>query len=177
MNIFILDNDPRVAAISQCNTHVVKMILETAQMLSTAHRVLDGQLITTPKKHWELPDGRENLLYKAAHTRHPCSLWVMESSKNYAWAYHHLKALSEEFTFRFGKIHKSWDKLGVILESRPSSIKEGDLTPFRLAMNTEPQCINPEDPVGSYRKFYITKQKRFKMTWTGRDKPYWFEGV
>jgi len=175
MNLFVLDEDPVVAAISQCDAHVVKMILETSQMLSTAHRILDGNMIKSPRKHWVLPDTREEILYRCTHFNHPCNVWIRESKQNYLWAFRHLEALSQEFEHRFKKTHKSWEKLSEVLSNTPNSISDSGMTPFRLAMGAEPQCIDPRDPVGSYRKFYATKQKRFKMRWTDREIPEWFE--
>ena len=93
MNLFILDKDPIKAAQLQCDKHVVKMIVESAQMLSTAHRMLDGietrrrsKSGKTMSKYWELPDDRESVLYKAVHMGHPCTVWTMQNDNNYQWA-------------------------------------------------------------------------------------------
>ena len=94
MNIFRLDNDPFVAAYNQCNKHVVKMCLETAQLLSTAHRVLDGEDAN--------PD-----LYKATHKNHPSAVWARENSSNYLWLMQHFDALLLEYAFRYYKRHAS----------------------------------------------------------------------
>lgn len=184
MNIFILDKDPVKAAQLQCDKHVVKMILESAQMLSTAHRILDGTITKIKSKsgkrmvnNWILPDERENILYKAVHTKHPCTIWTMESNNNYNWHYVHFVALHDEFMYRYGKTHKSFADLGEILKSPPRNIPVGPLTPFKLAMGVAPQCIDHNDPVGSYRAFYQTKQERFSMDWTKRDVPEWFQKV
>lgn len=182
VNIFILDEDPVKAAQLQCNAHVVKMVLESAQMLSTVHRVLDGEETRIPSKSgktkvkaWVLPDYREEVLYKTVHVGHPCTVWSMESSANYKWHFEHYKALADEFFYRYGKQHKSFVDLRNALQYLPKNIPEGDLTPFRLAMGAAPECINESDPVGSYRAFYQTKQDRFKMEWTKRDIPEWFK--
>ena len=182
MNIFILDHDPVQAAILQCDKHIVKMVLESAQMLSTAHRVLDGALGRFPSKSgktmvkgWSLPDVREATLYKAVHVGHPCTVWSMESLANYKWHYAHFKALSEEFTYRYGKQHKSWVDLQDLLEMAPTNIPKIGLTPFKLAMGAAPECNNPADPVGSYQAFYQTKQDRFDMSWSKRSTPSWFK--
>lgn len=183
MNIFILDPCPIKSAQLQCDKHVVKMVLESAQMLSTAHRVLDGSLTRIPSKSgktmvkaWTLPDARENMLYKAVHVGHPCTVWTMESLANYAWHYEHFSALATEFEYRFEKKHKSWVDLEDALALPPKNINcNRGLTPFRLAMGAAPECINEADPVGSYRSFYQTKQDRFKMTWSKRDIPEWFQ--
>jgi len=184
MNIFILDKDPVKAAQLQCDKHIVKMVLESAQMLSTAHRVLDGKLTKIPSKSgkttvkgWVLPDERDQLLYKAVHVGHPCTVWTMESNNNYTWHYVHFKALAEEFEYRYGKQHKSWVDLKDVLRELPRNIPVHYLTPFKLAMGAAPECINPSDPVGSYRAFYQTKQDRFSMDWTKRDIPEWFQKV
>jgi hypothetical protein len=157
------------------------MVLESAQMLSTAHRVLDGTLTKIPSKSgktmvkgWTLPDERDSVLYNAVHVGHPCTVWTMESNNNYNWHYVHFVALHDEFKYRYGKDHKSFVDLGEILKSPPRNIPVGPLTPFKLAMGAAPECINPSDPVGSYRAFYETKQDRFDMSWTKRDIPEWF---
>ena len=114
MNIFVLHQDPVAAAQMQCDKHVVKMIVESAQMLSTAHRMLDGTVQIAPSKsgkrmvkHYRLFDDPEmdQLLYKAVHYKHPCTVWTMESAQNYMWHWRHLDALCEEYTYRYGKIH------------------------------------------------------------------------
>jgi len=180
MNIFILDEDPVIAAQLQCDKHVVKMILESAQMLSTAHRVLDGNQTKiasksgkTMVKHWQL-DHHDDVIYKAVHVGHPCTVWTMESDSNYNWHYEHFVALHNEFIYRYGKTHRSFDLLGDILKTPPRNIPVGPKTPFKLAMGIAPQCINTSDPVGSYRAFYQTKQERFSMDWSKRPVPEWF---
>jgi hypothetical protein len=181
MNIFILDEDPVRAAQLQCDKHIVKMPLESAQMLSTVHRMLDGTETRKPSKsgktmvkYWELDEPRESILYKAVHYTHPCTIWTMESVANYNWHYEHFVALHDEFVYRYGKTHGSFDALGEILKTPPKNIPQGPLTPFKLAMGAAPECINPSDPVGSYRAFYQTKQDRFSMDWKGRSIPEWF---
>ncbi len=94
MNLFVLDSDPVVAAQLQCDKHVVKMIVESAQMLSTVHRMLDGVQTRVPSKSgktmskaWTLPDEREDVLYRAVHMHHPFTIWTAESNNNYNWHY------------------------------------------------------------------------------------------
>lgn len=188
MNIFVLDSSPVLAAQYQCDKHVVKMIVESAQMLSTAHRLLDGSVQHTTKqtasgkvrrsKVWKLPDPNlEFRLYAVAHPGHPCTLWTCESMANYIWHYEHFCALCDEYTFRYGKQHATDIKLRFWLDGAPANIPDVDMTPFRLAMKSNPECMNEADPVGSYRKFYQTKQGRFKMAWTNRQKPDWFQAA
>jgi len=184
VNIFILDKDPKVAARLQCDKHVVKMIVESAQMLSTAHRMLDGvetrrksKSGKTMSKYWELTDARESVLYKAVHMGHPCTVWTMICDNNYMWHYDHFLELCREYTYRYGKVHLTDTLLRTALASRPNNIKEGykyAITAFPLAMKASPECIFPDDPVKSYRMFYETKQDRFSMVWTKRQIPEWF---
>lgn len=181
MNIFVLSNDPVEAAQMQCNAHVVKMIVESAQMLSTAHRVLDGVIGKAPSKsgktmskHWTLPDDREAVLYKAVHVGHPCTVWTMKSNNNYTWHWIHFAALCDEYTHRYGKVHATDKLLREKLKALPRNIEVGYKTQFPLAMKSNPECMFPNDPVKSYRMFYQTKQDRFKMAWTNREVPEWF---
>jgi hypothetical protein len=181
MNIFVLNESPIVSAQEQCDKHVVKMIVESAQMLSTAHRMLDGvegrrrsKSGKTMSKYWELPDSRESVLYKAVHMAHPCTIWTMESRANYVWHYAHFIALCDEYQYRYGKKHASDTLLSDVLVEIPDNIPFGKLTPFKLAMGSNPECMSI-DPVESYRKFYQTKQERFKMVWSKRTVPSWFK--
>ena len=93
MNIFYLDQNPRICAEMHLDKHVVKMILEYAQLLSTAHRVLDGEeyfdmTINGRKiKRWRMSNSyMENGLMKASHINHPSNIWLRQSKQNY----HHL---------------------------------------------------------------------------------------
>ena len=183
MNIFILDKDALKAAQLQCDKHVVKMIVESAQMLSTSHRVLDGlqtrKLSKSGKrmvKYWIMEDYfKENTLYKAVHMNHPCTVWTMESLENYSWHYDHFLALCAEYTHRYGKTHATQTRLADMLSNSPINIQSVGLTPFRMAMQNEPQCMNKTDIVQSYRNYYKTKKDRFKMVWSRREIPNWFD--
>lgn len=179
MNIFLLDWDPVKAAQLQCDKHVVKMIVESAQMLSTAHRLLDGKpYYDTTRNGRKIlrydMSSSEDLFYKAVHTKHPSTIWTTESDKNYMWHYKHFIALCKEYTYRYGRIHSTETKMSEILARPPRNITITDtLTKFRLAMSQFPECIK-ECPVESYQRFYVTKQERFKMSWTKREVPEWF---
>ena len=181
MNIFILSDDPVEAARQQCDKHIVKMPVESAQMLSTVHRMIDGSETRKPSKsgktmikYWELDDSRENVLYKAVHYNHPCTVWSRESVANYLWHFEHFRALLNEFSRRFGKTHKS-EMLLDALSMPPVNLRGDKMTAYKLAMNSAPWCIDPSDPIGSYRKFYITKRSRFEMKWEkGTPAPDWF---
>jgi len=181
MNIFVLDTDPTKAAQYQCNKHVVKMIVESAQMLSTAHRMIDGEEYTAPSKsglrsvkHYRHPNfDYEQALYKVVHAKHPCTVWTMQSACNYEWHYKHFVALCDEYTYRYNKVHGTDVKLRDLLKNHPINISKRGLTPFALAMKSNPECML-SDPVKSYREFYKTKRARFDMIWSKRESPEWF---
>jgi len=179
MNIFYLDEDPQVAAQMHADKHVVKMILESAQLLSTAHRFLDGeQYVQLSKnnrrlKRWRLQDDREDLLYKATHINHPSAVWVREKASNYAWLYSLFGFLCDEYTYRYNKVHLTDTKLRVMLSSHPSNIPSGDFTEPALAM---PDYCKLDDAVSSYRKYYI-EEKSSMFSWKKRDIPYWIEKI
>jgi len=161
MNLFYLDEDPTIAAQLQCDKHVVKMILETAQMLSTAHRELDGD---------DVPD----VLYKRTHKNHPSSKWVRESEANYQWAYRHFIALCDEYTHRYGKTHLTDRKLRTVLWHPPRGIQYDSLAP-----TPPPQCMPDEykhaDTVTAYRAYYQSPEKQRIATWNKcRPAPEWF---
>lgn len=182
MNIFALSPVPQVAAEWHCDKHIPKMIVESGQMLSTAHRILDGNMDRRPSstgktmaKYWELGDDRESVLYKAVHVGHPCTVWTMESHSNYKWHYDLFMCLCKEYTHRYGKLHLTEKVLAKVLKRLPRNIKKSHMTPFALAMGAEPDCIDHNDCIGSYQNFYQTKQKRFAMKWTKRNIPHWFK--
>jgi len=178
MNIFHLDKDPIAAAQMMCDKHVVKMIVEYAQLMSTAHRVLDGELYLDKTKNgrkikrWKL-DGaaQERLLYKASHVNHPSNIWVRENNNNYRWLYKHFKELCKEYTRRYGKVHMTQEKLSSQLWFSPRNINQvGKMTEFAQAM---PDDCKMRDAVEAYRKYYI-KEKSYMAKWTNRAVPNWF---
>ena len=178
MNIFILSSSPFISAIMQCDSHVTKMTLESAQMLCTAHRVLDGELIigkspTGRKQKQYVLTENNDVIYKAAHVNHPCSIWVRQSDKNYDWLYEHFKSLAEEFTYRYGKEHLCWTKLGQLLATPPRNIPvTNDLTPFAQAM---PDEYRDSNAIVAYNNYYRSKMEKMKMVWTKRNTPEWVE--
>jgi len=172
MNIFYLDKDPVKAAEMSCDKHVIKMILESAQMLCSAKRRLDGiEYYAKTKngrkiKRYRLENPNEEaIIYKAGWLNHPSTQWVMKSAYNYRWLYNHMMALNEEYKKRYNKNvdHVSIQKLKDLLKEPPKNANLNaigtDATP---AMPDE--CIVPGDSVASYRKYYIMKKNRF-ATW------------
>lgn len=175
MNIFAIDNDPVQAAQWMVDKHVVKMILETVQLLSTAHRILDGtQYIDKTKtgrnvKRWRLPDEREQLLYSATHINHPSAVWCRATNNNYNWLYCHLSALLAEYTHRYERVHKC-NVMVMPLRNLPYNIPIGYLTPVTPAMPDEYKV--PHDSVESYRNYYRVAKARMHK-WTKREVPAW----
>lgn len=133
MNIFVLDRDPAIAARYHCDKHVVKMILESSQILCT---VLHQRGIAAP--------------YRPTHRNHPCTIWAGQSRKNFEWLLNLGLALSREYTARFGKIHASENILQFCI-LHLSILPDGDLTPFAQAM---PDEFKHPDPVTAYRGYY-----------------------
>jgi hypothetical protein len=184
MNIFILDEDPAIAARMHCDKHVPKMIVESAQMLSTAHRLLDGEEYTALSKsgkrmvkHYRLPE-HDDVIYKAVHAKHPCTIWTMESAQNYIWHYKLFKELASEFKYRFHKTHRSWQLLKDILYPTPVNIPWfNKLTPPAKAMKAYPDIMAIDDPVEAYRKFYKADKSDFAVWKRGRDMPQWYKEV
>ena len=188
MNIFALDKDPIVAAKMACDKHIVKMILESAQMLCTAKRVTDGTLYIDKTKNgrdikrWRLPNTNEEaIIYKAGWLGHPSTKWVLESAYNYVWLYRHFKALNDEFMERFPKNkplgHKSFQLLGEILKDPPKNAPINKIGSLPTPAMPE-ECKVPGDVVASYRKYYIMKKKRFATWKQPAEMPLWFkEGV
>ena len=138
MNIFVLDRDPQKAAQYHCDKHVVKMILETAQILCAA-----------------FPKG--DAPYKQTHYNHPCSIWARESLANFNWLIELGYHLGEEYTARYGKTHKSIAVIEWCDDHIPSlNFPQMEMTEFALAM---PDYCKTSDAVESYRKYYIEEKK------------------
>ena len=179
MNIFYVDHDPVQAAEWMVDKHVVKMILESAQLLSTAHRILDGCEVEGKSKtgrkakRWILPDAREGIIYTATHINHPSAVWCRESIENYNWLVDHMYALMREYTHRYGKTHKCYGEISYMLQSPPKNLKDWDWTPMPSCMADE--YIISDDPLTNYRNYYkIGKSSLHK--WTNRQPPEWING-
>lgn len=155
MNIFILDTDTELCAQYHCDKHVVKMITEHAQMLSTAVRTVGF-----------------DAGYKVTHLNHPCSKWVRYSIDNWLWLFTLTFRLHEEWQYRYNhpydKIHKSWEIARNL--PIPTDLPSCGITPFALAMPNE---YKSENPVESYRNYYFG-DKQHIASWKKRGEPEWF---
>jgi hypothetical protein len=163
VNIFYLDRDPAIAAQMMCDKHVVKMILESAQMLSTTHRVLDGDEYAN-----------EMGLYKLTHKNHPSSIWARSSELNYRWLWEHYVALMDEYTYRYGKTHAT-SRLRNALDKTPDNMPAIQLTD--TPRSDPPMCMpdycKGDDIVSSYQTYYIVEKSDFAK-WKKRPTPKWF---
>jgi len=164
MNIFVVDEDPVIAAQNLCDKHVVKMIVEGCQMLSTVHWEASSQFVYAGKLD----------LYKKSFPNHPCTIWAGRSYDNYMWLANHTFALSQEYTLRYGKTHKAHDMTIDFCRYYPVGIPHIGLTKFALAM---PDKYKDYDAVVAYRNYYIHEKARFAK-WKNTIPPMWFqEGV
>ena len=133
MNIFYTSPDPVEFAEYLDDKRVVKMVLETAQLLSTA-RCLSGHAST----------------YKPTHRNHPCAVWVRTSAANYAWTYRHFRALLAEYTKRFSKTH-ACERL--LSELRYCKLPEAGFT--------EPVNCTPHKELSTIEAYKITLAEKW----------------
>lgn len=183
MNIFYLDSDPKVCAHAHCDKHVVKMILEYAQLLSTAHRMLDGKEVVRMSakgrrmRHWEHPDPfHDQRLLMATHVNHPCAVWARERVGNYLWLAELLGHLCVEYTHRYGKVHSIQTRCLALLQNPPMNIDmDGkdwlEPHPLPQAMPEEYRVAN--NSLVAYRKYYNGAKSRFAR-WKNRETPSWY---
>lgn len=160
------------------------MILEYAQLLSTAHRFLDGTqstgLSATGRKQtrYVLSDSRESILYSATHLNHPSAVWVRQSVRNYMWLSNLLQELCKEYTYRYGKVHKC-ERDGLVKTLHdiiPDNISL--VNPFTEPTPAMPDVVKiPGNSLASYRNYYISN-KQHLASWKGkvnsRNIPEWF---
>lgn len=175
MNIFYVHNDPKTCAQQHVDKHVVKMILEYGQLLSTAHRICDGVLgdrlskSGRRQKFYSIADNRDTLLYSATHVNHPSAKWARHTRANYEWLYTLFTELLDEYTFRYGKQHAT-SRLVDILAKPPKNIPDGDFCEPWRAMPDEFKVDG--DAIQSYRNYYNgAKMNMFK--WKNRPTPDW----
>lgn len=158
MNIFFLSWNPKEAAESHCDKHVVKMIIESAQLLYSAHWILGS----------ELPEHA----YKLAHKNHPCSIWVRQSITNYFWLCSLGWWLCKEYQHRYGthKIHKTEQHILWLSQNPPKGIPVLHMTNPALAM---PDEYKIQDVIEAYKLFYVESKlkQRNIVKYTNRNPP------
>lgn len=169
MNIFALDENPLTAAQMLCNKHVVKLIVESAQILSTAIHQINQERLGFDAS------SRYVRLYKPTHQKHPAVKWVRESIHNTDWLFHHANALIMEYTARYHKSHKTCRVMEEIAQLRWGMWKGfGDWrqhTPFAQCM---PEKYRSDDAVVAYRAYYIGEKAKFAKWAPHAVQPVWW---
>lgn len=175
MNLFYLSRDAKSAAQGHCDKHVVKMIVEYAQLLCTAHRLLDGKMVVEKSKsdrnvkRWKLSE-HDDVFYAATHVNHPAAVWCRTSSANYKFLYELFIQLCGEYTHRYRKIHATETKCRLLLSNLPKNIHHGEFVDPPLTM---PDEYKVDDVVISYQNLYVGSKAKFAK-WTDRQPPEWF---
>ena len=160
MNIFILDLDVKKCAKYHVDKHVVKMILETAQLLCGVHHVTAHD---TPQVTPQVP-------YKLSHKNHPCAIWSRESLTNYLVLCELGLELCYEYTYRYGRRHKSQEVIEWCVTNKPNICDKGYTEPPKAM----PDEYKVDSVVESYRNYYRGAKVSFAV-WKNREKPFWFE--
>jgi len=191
MNIFFLDSDPQIAATYMCDKHVIKMILESAQLLCTCHHIT-GSLMENKNLYPDIP----SKFYKLTHKNHPCSKWLREHKRNYEWLATHAHYLCNEYSSRYNnKTHASSPLIHWLLnndapirlwryQNYQKGLSEDNTYPSNdyylggYLITKPPQCMpeeyKHENVVVAYRNYYkFDKQKNINCSYTKREKPDW----
>lgn len=193
MNTFILSTDPTEAARFHCNKHVVKMILESAQMLCAAHWIhllaskgksIDDFKTMRAAQAWAYENFDKSVQppWKMSHLRHPCTKWTSENASNYGWQMRLCRSLLDEYRRRYApKTHKTEHEYKWLAKNYPLNIKDDPLSNFPVCMKEDFKIYNNDgtlDVVKSYRNYYIKDKSRFAK-WEPRTKePQWYqEGI
>ncbi len=161
MNIFVINKNPVLAAQQLCNSHVVKMIVESAQLLSTHDRF----------------HGIEENRYKSCYLNHPCRK-CLENIHNYVWLCHHLNALLDEYTFRYNKFHKCREMFNRCWKQYLEMTYDSNLLSFPKCMINELKVGSDsiEDVVKAYQNYYRFKKKSLKrFQYKNREMPEWLK--
>lgn len=178
MNIFYLSDDPLVSAMALIGKHKNKMLVESAQLLSTAHRVLDGELFYAQSKNgrklkrWKLQNPiLDDRLYLATHVNHPSAIWVRESAENYIWLLRHATALANIYYLKNNKKHKTHEFVLPALINLPKNI-------LNISKTEPPQAMPDEykatDPIAGYRMYY--EAEKLKLG-TDYDRKVYFKAL
>lgn len=179
---------PSEAARYHCNKHVVKMILESAQMLCAAHWIhllkQEGKEVSDFKRirdaqawAWENTPRTLQPPWKMSHLRHPCTLWTAENISNYNWQLSLCESLLKEYTSRYKKRHKTEREVKWLRKNEPVDIANLDLTSFPVCMKDDFKVYDEDgiiDVVGSYRSYYIKDKVRFAKWEPHSSTPEWF---
>lgn len=163
MNIFFLSRLIEECAKYHADVHVVKMILETAQLLFSAHHFMKTEFKDVPIK-----------IFKLTHQNHPCALWVRASIQNYQWLSQLGLALCKEYTYRYEKKHSCEEVLEWLVKNVPS-LPDKNFTDPPQAMPIEFQT---KDCVIAYRQYYVNvKSQLTRFNYKNRELPPWWNQI
>jgi hypothetical protein len=183
MNIFVLHENPRVAAQMHCDKHVPKMIIEHTQMLAAAYYSTLG---ISRKK--EIPDRQSEVNslfsgwprkkedgsdfpYAISHVNHPCTVWTRGSIENFNWLLDCTEELCHEFFNRWKNNQHSIKAIIQWMQQNPPKLESKGLQPFAMAM---PDFYRGTNPVEAYRRYYAFKKTYMKVAWDKlNNTPYW----
>ena len=182
--MFVLDEQPMKAAEYHCNKHVVKMILEAGQMLCAAHWMSWLEHLGKSRKDFRLMRDVKQFLkdnvpkekqpaWGITHVNHPCTIWTRQSLENYNWHLELMACLLWEYTRRYNKTHKSAELYQWLLHNTPLHFPQQGRTPFPICMKDEYKV--GDDPIQSYRKYYIKDKVRFAKWEPRAETPDWFK--
>lgn len=160
MNIFILDQNPKLCAEMHCNKHVVKMVLETAQMLSTIYRQVHGDEAATNFG-----------CYKSTHAKHPCTKWVAADPNAARWLCELGLELCNEYTYRYNRVHKTealLHKLHSHWYDPNWRVVDAKLATAAQAMPDQYKVLG--NPVAAYQAYYLGEKTRM-LQYTRRQVP------
>ena len=183
MNIFILDESPEMAAQYHCDKHVCKMILESGQMLCTAHWMAWLDILKKSRRDFKLVRDMQNFLFenvpiqsqppwKLTHVNHPCSVWTRNTMENYMWHSDLGLYLCREYTFRYTKVHKAFKTHMWLQQNTPPDIISKSLEPFEICMKEEYKIS--KSPVECYREYYLKDKVRFAKWKKGNIPNWWY---
>ena len=167
MNIFYLHHHPKICAIYHNDKHVVKMILETTQLLYTCLQ-LTSPLELLETAPFNKSGSRRG--YKPSHQNHPSAIWTRYSIHNYKWLCKLGIELCKEYTFRYNKIHSCEKHLEWLIKQRPNIPKN---IPFSQPTPAMPDKYKNKDSITAYRNYYIGEKSYFSK-WSKRKIPHWF---
>lgn len=177
MNIFYLDDDPKICAEMHIDKHVVKMIIEYAQLMSTAHRLLDGTeyIEKTDKgrsmRRWRLEGNNDLIMMKASHINHPSAIWTRSNRQNYNWLYCMWYYLCSEYTHRYGKVHSVETRMKHALYLPPNNIISSSFYEPTPAMPDKYKVAG--NSILSYKNYYLN-EKHYFASWKLRNIPEWW---
>lgn len=189
MNIFLFDKNPELSARSYPFDYLNKMPLEYCQLMSTAHRVINGTMYLEKTKNgrnikrWKLSDSLcpdfDNILYKATHVNHPCGIWIRECHENYMYVYDLYLYCLEEYKRRRGKEHDC-AKLEQYLGFSPWERGGGKIKlhcdePTNFVEAMPYQYKHKTNPVESYREYFHEEKQHLHYWENGAQPPEWFE--